>query len=68
MSPISSTDLRLSLAGTLSVSIGNPDEWTILVCAREILSVTGAEAYSSILPQDDPNAVAPTLRAKELLD
>src|ERR1700733_13536029 len=37
----------------LPVNIGNPDEWTILECAREILSVTGAgtEIVFHPLPQ-----------------
>jgi dTDP-glucose 4,6-dehydratase len=28
----------------LPVNIGNPDEWTILECAREVLAVTGSKA------------------------
>src|SRR5258708_35035338 len=34
--------LRLSRSNEhLPVNIGNPDEWTILECAREVLAVTG---------------------------
>jgi dTDP-glucose 4,6-dehydratase len=54
----------------LPVNIGNPDEWTILECAREVLSVT--ESNSEILflplPQDDPTRRRPDIgRAKALL-
>ncbi len=54
----------------LPVNIGNPDEWTILECAREILAVTGAtsEILFHPLPQDDPARRRPDItRAKELL-
>jgi dTDP-glucose 4,6-dehydratase len=54
----------------LPVNIGNPDEWTILECAREVLSVTGAasEIISRPLPEDDPTRRRPDItRAKELL-
>jgi dTDP-glucose 4,6-dehydratase len=54
----------------LPVNIGNPDEWTILECAREVLSVTGAgaEILFQQLPQDDPTRRRPDItRAKELL-
>jgi len=54
----------------LPVNIGNPDEWTILECAREILSVTCAatEILFQPLPQDDPTRRRPDItRAKELL-
>jgi len=63
--------LRLSRSNEhLPVNIGNPDEWTILECAREILSVTGAgtEIHFQPLPQDDPTRRRPDItRAKELL-
>jgi dTDP-glucose 4,6-dehydratase len=63
--------LRLSRSSEhLPVNIGNPDEWTILECAREVLSVTGAasEIISMPLPQDDPTRRRPDItRAKELL-
>ncbi len=54
----------------LPINIGNPDEWTILECAHEILSVTGAgtEILFQPLPQDDPTRRRPDItRAKELL-
>jgi dTDP-glucose 4,6-dehydratase len=63
--------LRLSRSHEhLPVNIGNPDEWTILECAREILSVTGAKTgiLFEPLPQDDPTRRRPDItRAKELL-
>jgi dTDP-glucose 4,6-dehydratase len=54
----------------LPVNIGNPDEWTILECAREVLAVTGAdtEIIFKPLPQDDPTRRRPDItKAKELL-
>jgi dTDP-glucose 4,6-dehydratase len=54
----------------LPVNIGNPDEWTILECAREILSVTGAstEILFQPLPQDDPTRRRPDITlARNLL-
>ena len=54
----------------LPVNIGNPDEWTILECAREVLAVTaaGTEIIFKPLPQDDPTRRRPDItRAKELL-
>jgi dTDP-glucose 4,6-dehydratase len=63
--------LRLSRSDEhLPVNIGNPVEWTILECAREILAVTGAktEIRFEPLPQDDPTRRRPDItRAKELL-
>jgi dTDP-glucose 4,6-dehydratase len=63
--------LRLSRSSEhLPVNIGNPDEWTILECAREVLSVTGSasEIISRPLPEDDPTRRRPDItRAKELL-
>ena len=53
------------------VNIGNDVEWTILECAREVLSVTGAavEIRFKPLPQDDPTRRRPDLtRARSLLD
>jgi dTDP-glucose 4,6-dehydratase len=54
----------------LPVNIGNPEEWTILECAREILSVTGSRSqirYES-LPQDDPTQRCPDItKARTLL-
>ena len=54
----------------LPVNIGNPDEWTILECAREILAVTGAksEILFKPLPQDDPTRRRPDItKARTLL-
>jgi dTDP-glucose 4,6-dehydratase len=63
--------LRLSRSDEhLPVNIGNPVEWTILECAREILAVTGAktEIRFEPLPQDDPTRRRPDItRAKNLL-
>ncbi len=63
--------LRLSRSHEhLPVNIGNPDEWTILECAHEILAVTGAgtEIIFHPLPQDDPARRRPDItRAKKLL-
>ncbi len=55
---------------SLPVNIGNPDEWTILECAREILAITGArsEIVFKPLPQDDPTRRRPDItRARTLL-
>lgn len=54
----------------LPVNLGNPDEWTILECAREVLAVTGskAEIIRKPLPQDDPTRRCPDItKAKTLL-
>jgi dTDP-glucose 4,6-dehydratase len=63
--------LRLSRSHEhLPVNIGNPDEWTILECAREVLAVTGAQTgiIFQPLPQDDPTRRRPDItKAKELL-
>jgi dTDP-glucose 4,6-dehydratase len=63
--------LRLSRSQEhLPVNIGNPDEWTILECAHEVLAVTGAKTGINFhpLPQDDPARRRPDItRAKELL-
>jgi dTDP-glucose 4,6-dehydratase len=63
--------LRLSLSHEhLPVNIGNPDEWTILECAREVLAVTGAKSgiLFQPLPQDDPTRRRPDItKARELL-
>ena len=52
------------------VNIGNPSEFTILECARQVIKITGSS--SSIryepLPQDDPKRRCPDItRAKALL-
>jgi dTDP-glucose 4,6-dehydratase len=63
--------LRLSRSNEhLPVNIGNPEEWTILECAHEVLAVTGAgtEIIFKPLPQDDPTRRRPDItKAKELL-
>ena len=63
--------LRLSRSSEhLPVNIGNPDEWTILECAHEVLAVTGVKTGILFhpLPQDDPTRRRPDItRAKELL-
>jgi len=54
----------------LPVNIGNPEEWTILECAEEVLKVTGVSANIVFkpLPQDDPTRRRPDIRkAKALL-
>ncbi|HZY62619.1 MAG TPA: UDP-glucuronic acid decarboxylase family protein [Edaphobacter sp.] len=54
----------------LPVNIGNPNEFTIIECAREILAVTGSksEIVFKPLPQDDPTRRRPDIRkAKTLL-
>lgn len=60
------------LAGSkehLPVNIGNPDEWTIMECAREVLAVTGAktEIISKPLPEDDPTRRCPDITKAKLL-
>jgi len=63
--------LRLSRSDEhLPVNIGNPDEWTILECAREILAVTGAKSEIVLkpLPQDDPTRRRPDItKARTIL-
>lgn len=54
----------------LPVNIGNPQEWTILECAQEILSVTGSSSAIRFepLPEDDPTQRRPDIsKAKSLL-
>jgi dTDP-glucose 4,6-dehydratase len=63
--------LRLSRSQEhLPVNIGNPDEWTILECAREVLAVTGSDSKILFkpLPQDDPTRRRPDItKARTLL-
>src|SRR5215813_13507848 len=52
------------------VNIGNPDEFTILECARMVLKVTGSKSDITYqpLPQDDPQQRRPDIsKARELL-
>jgi dTDP-glucose 4,6-dehydratase len=63
--------LRLAhSAEHLPVNIGNPDEWTILECAREVLFVTGSRSkirYKE-LPEDDPTHRRPDItKARSIL-
>jgi dTDP-glucose 4,6-dehydratase len=54
----------------LPVNIGNPDEWTILECAHEIISVTGSSSRILFhpLPEDDPTRRRPDItKARQLL-
>jgi dTDP-glucose 4,6-dehydratase len=63
--------LRLSRSSEhLPVNIGNPEEWTILECAREVLEVTGSSSQIRFapLPEDDPVQRRPDIaKAKRLL-
>jgi dTDP-glucose 4,6-dehydratase len=63
--------LRLSRSAEhLPVNIGNPDEWTILECAREVQAITGSSSKILFepLPQDDPTRRRPDItRARTLL-
>jgi dTDP-glucose 4,6-dehydratase len=45
------------------VNIGNPVEWTILECAKEVVQVTGSqvEIVFQPLPQDDPTRRRPDI-------
>jgi len=54
----------------LPVNIGNPNEFTILECAREVLKVTGSnsEIIYHPLPPDDPKQRQPDItKARQLL-
>jgi dTDP-glucose 4,6-dehydratase len=63
--------LRLSRSDEHTpVNIGNPNEFTILECAQEVLAVTGSKSRLSHepLPQDDPKQRRPDIsKAKQLL-
>jgi dTDP-glucose 4,6-dehydratase len=52
------------------VNIGNPDEFTVLECARRVIAVTGSKSkirYEK-LPQDDPKQRRPDIsKARKLL-
>ena len=62
---------RLALSEEhLPVNIGNPNEFTILECARKVLEVTGAksEIVFREIPEDDPKQRQPDIaKAKRLL-
>jgi dTDP-glucose 4,6-dehydratase len=63
--------LRLSRSEEhMPVNLGNPDEYTILECAKAILEVTESrsELRFEPLPQDDPTRRCPNIaRAENLL-
>jgi dTDP-glucose 4,6-dehydratase len=63
--------LRLSKSDEhLPVNIGNPNEFTILECARQVLKVTGSKSQIRYepLPQDDPKQRRPDItKARQLL-
>jgi dTDP-glucose 4,6-dehydratase len=63
--------LLLSRSGEhLPVNIGNPVEWTINDCAREVLAVTGSRSKIRYqpLPVDDPMQRCPDIsKARDLL-
>ncbi|MGD0893253.1 MAG: UDP-glucuronic acid decarboxylase family protein [Terracidiphilus sp.] len=63
--------LRLSRCEEhMPVNIGNPDEFTILECAKAVLEVTGSKSTVVFepLPQDDPTRRRPDIsKAKSLL-
>jgi dTDP-glucose 4,6-dehydratase len=63
--------LRLSRSDEhMPVNVGNPDEWTILECASEVLEVTGSSSKIRFepLPQDDPVRRRPDItRATQVL-
>ena len=63
--------LRLSKSDEhFPVNIGNPDEFTILECAKRVIAITGSKSkirYEK-LPQDDPKQRRPDIsKAKALL-
>jgi dTDP-glucose 4,6-dehydratase len=54
----------------LPVNIGNPNEFTILECAQQVLKVTGSKSGIKYepLPQDDPKQRRPDIsKARQLL-
>jgi len=63
--------IRLSKSGEHTpVNIGNPIEWTMLECAKEVLDVTGSSSSITFkpLPEDDPTRRRPDItKAKNLL-
>jgi dTDP-glucose 4,6-dehydratase len=63
--------LRLARSNEhLPVNIGNPNEFTILECAKEVLRVTGSKSkvVYEPLPQDDPKQRQPDIaKARTLL-
>jgi dTDP-glucose 4,6-dehydratase len=51
------------------VNIGNPHEWTILDCAREVQALLGSdrEIVFKPLPQDDPTRRRPDITLAQKL-
>jgi dTDP-glucose 4,6-dehydratase len=63
--------IRLSKSSEhLPVNIGNPNEFTILECAQQVIAVTGSKSKIRYepLPQDDPKQRCPDIgKARRLL-
>ena len=63
--------LRLSKTDEhFPVNIGNPNEFTVLECAKRVIAVTGSKSKIRFekLPQDDPKQRRPDItKAKQLL-
>src|SRR5207248_6601088 len=63
--------LRLSKTDEhFPVNIGNPNEFTVLECAKRVIAVTGSKSKIRFekLPQDDPKQRRPDItKAKKLL-
>jgi dTDP-glucose 4,6-dehydratase len=63
--------IRLSKSSEhLPVNIGNPDEFTILECAKQVIAITGSKSRirNEALPPDDPKQRRPDIgKAKTLL-
>lgn len=63
--------LRLARSSEhLPVNIGNPEEFTILECAYEVLKITGSNSKIRFqsLPEDDPRRRCPDItKARQLL-
>jgi dTDP-glucose 4,6-dehydratase len=54
----------------LPTNIGNPEEWTIMECAKTVLEVTGSKSKITYrpMPQDDPKQRKPDItKARSLL-
>jgi len=63
----------LRLAGSAEagpINLGNPDEFTVLECARRVLQLTGSQSRIRFapLPPDDPKQRRPDItRPRQLL-
>lgn len=64
--------LRLSRSDEhLPVNVGNPNEFTILECARKVIEITGSKSKIQFapIPEDDPKRRCPDIaKARALLD